>query len=91
MSLIFDILIIYFKGGLTQVRDSDNQYSKLFWLLILVSGTILTFVSVQSTVSSYLQFNVTINIDYVNQVFTPFIYIKTGQGGLVDIYSCTHI
>ena len=83
MSLIFYIVIICFKGGLTQIRDSDNQYSKLFWLFILISGTILTFVSVQFTVSSYLQFNVTINIDYVNQVFTPFNYDKTGHGGSV--------
>jgi hypothetical protein len=49
-------------GGLTHTRNSDNQISRSFWIIIFVIGCILTFISIQSTVSSYLEFDVNVGV-----------------------------
>ncbi len=64
-----EVFLHLLKGGLTQARESDNRVSRYFWSLVFVAGTVLTCVSVHSTISKFLEYNVIVNSQYNLMVY----------------------
>jgi hypothetical protein len=46
-------------GGFTQARDSDNETSRKYWIVILLAGLFMTTNSVKSTITRYLSYPTT--------------------------------
>ena len=65
-------------GGLTQARGSDNRVSITAWLIIFSFGCILTFITVNDSVTKFLKYEVTLVYDVVNMLILclPSFYLN---------------
>ena len=56
MKGVFDWYMTFTStGGLTQFYGSKNNLSKVFWMVLTLSGLILTIWSIERTISNFLQ------------------------------------
>ena len=51
-------------GGLSSSYTADNRKSRLFWVILFLSGCGLTLYGVHQTLTDYLQFNCLTKISY---------------------------
>ena len=52
-------------GGLTQVRESDNQASRSAWAAIFLIGCTMTCVSLRSSIEKYFKYGIVVKYNVV--------------------------
>ena len=49
-------------GGFTQFLASNNKFSKLFWLILTLTGLVLTIVGISQTIYDFFLYDVTTSV-----------------------------